>query len=42
MAPPRAAYTLVACDLSNIDYDRRGGDVICGDVVRRRLSREGV
>ena len=37
-----AAYTLVACDLSNINYDRRGGDVICCDVVGRRLGREGV
>ena len=37
-----AAYTLVTCDLSDVDEDRMGGGVIRGDVVWRRLGREGV
>ena len=36
------AHTLVAGDLGDVEQYRGGGDVICSDVVWRRLSRESV
>ena len=36
------ASTLMTCDFGDIDQDRRDGDVIGSDVIRRRLCRLGV
>ena len=36
------AHTMVAGDLGDVEQYRGGGDVICSDVVWRRLSRESV
>ena len=39
---PSTAYTLIASNYGDVDQDRRRGDVIGSDVVRRRLCHEGV